>query len=253
MRNHKAFIYTHLGLGDMFLMNGAVRFLRERYEKVYIVSKPKYKDTVRSMYEDDPNIRIVVADDADLHPWHQTSRFLIGKGYDVYGCWMFSMKPQKAQYDFPNSFYDDMDIPRSARRTHFRVPRTDAGRALYESFQGRPYVVVHQESSTHTLPIVQRLRSTGETRLIVDLNRNQVDPLEDPVGHALAAKAIFRPFVDYVQLLEGAEELHLIDSSVFSFTISLNISNVKRCMYYIRPGGHTIDNFGRFDVVTDYM
>ncbi len=253
MLNNRAFIYTHLGLGDMFLMNGAVRFLRERYEEVYVVSKPKYEDTVKSMYSDDPNIRIVVADDADLHPWEQTSRTLIEKGYDVYGCGAFSMKLKKALYDYPNSFYDDMDIPRSARRTHFRVPRTAAGKALHESFQGRSYIVVHQEASTHTLPIVERLRAAGETRLIVDLNRNQVDPLADPIGHALAANAIFKSFVDYAQLLEGAEELHLIDSSVFNFTMSLDISKVRRRVYYIRPRGHPIDNFGAFEAVTNYM
>lgn len=253
MLNNRAFIYTHLGLGDMFLMNGAVRFLRERYEEVYVVSKPIYKDTVKSMYEDDPSIRIVVANDADLHPWVQTSQRLRETGFDVYGCGGFSMKPLKAIYDFPNSFYDDMDMPRSVRRTHFRVPRTDAGKALHESFEGRPYVVVHQEASTHTLPIVERLRATGETRLIVDLNRNQVDLAQDPIGHALVAKAIFRPFVDYAQLLEGAEEIHLIDSSVFCFTISLDLSHVRRRVYYIRPGGQPIDTFGNFEVVTDYM
>jgi hypothetical protein len=252
----KAFIYTHLGLGDMFMMNGAVRFLREKYQKVFVVSKPIYKETVRSMYQDDDGIVIVVADDADLHPWPLTSQRLVKDGFDVYGCGMFSMKPQKQIYDFPNSFYDDLDFPREIRKTHFRTPRTQAGQTLYESFQGRPYIVVHQEASTHTLPIVASLKARflkmGQEPLIVDLNRNQVDRLKDPEGHQLVEKAIYRPFIEYAQLLEGAEEVHLVDSSIFCFAIHLDLSRVKKRVYYIRPGGHPIDNFNAFEMVADY-
>jgi hypothetical protein len=177
-------------------------------------------------------------------------------GFDVYGCGMFSMKPQKEIYDFPNSFYDDLDFPREVRKTHFRTPRTQAGQTLCESFQGRPYIVVHQEASTHTLPIVASLKARflkmGQEPLIVDLNRNQVDRLKDPEGHQLVEKAIYRPFIEYAQLLEGAEEVHLVDSSIFCFAIHLDLSRVKKRVYYIRPGGHPIDNFNAFEMVADY-
>ena len=244
--NEKAFVYTHLGLGDMILMNGAIRFLRERYTKVYIVCKDMYKETVRSMYKDDPAILIVVViGDGELHPWHEKSKYLLNKGFDVFGCGWFSMKPQKAVYDFPNSFYDDMDIPRSVRQTHYKVPRTEASTILYESFAGRPYIVVHQEASTHTLPIIDRIKATGETRLIINLSKSTLE-LDGVMN-------IYRPFIDYAALMEGAEEIHLIDSSLFCFAMFLNLEKVKRCVYYVRPGGFSIDCFNRFECVTDYM
>ena len=244
--NEKAFVYTHLGLGDMILMNGAIRFLRKRYTKVYIVCKDMYKETVRSMYRDDPAILIVVViGDEELHPWHEKSQHLLNKGFDVFGCGWFSMKPQKAVYDFPNSFYDDMDIPRSVRQTHYKVPRTEASTILYESFSGRPYIVVHQEASTHTLPIIERIKATGETRLIINLSRSTLE--SDGVMN------IYRPFIDYAALIEGAEEIHLIDSSPFAFAMFLNLERIKRCVYYVRPGGVPIDCFNRFECVRDYM
>ena len=39
----KAFIYGHLGLGDMFWLNGAVRYLSTCYDETLIVCKRKYK------------------------------------------------------------------------------------------------------------------------------------------------------------------------------------------------------------------
>ena len=83
--NQKAFVYTHLGLGDMFTMNGAVRFLRERYSKVYLVYKDMYKETVRSMYEDDPGILIVVVTgDEELHPWQVKSQHFLKHRFHLF-------------------------------------------------------------------------------------------------------------------------------------------------------------------------
>jgi hypothetical protein len=245
----KAFIYTHLGIGDIICMIGAVRYIATMYEKVYVVCKDRNKEIIRDFYSDLPKIILAtVEDDSDLHPWINISSQLVNSGYDVYGCGFFNLKKQPSIYDFPNSFYDDLEIPREVRRTHFKVPHSEEGQKLFDSFQGRPYIVVHQNASNYRLPIVDKLLSQGETRLIVDLNENQVDAKLDPEGHALAAKAIFRPFTEYVKLFEGADELHMIDSSIFCFAMHLDLSRVKQRKYYIRPGGIEIDSFGVFDV-----
>jgi len=198
------------------------------------------------MYIDDPDIRIVVVQsDDDLHPWEQTVEHLSKKGYDVIGCGQFSLKPHRAIYDFPNSFYDDMDIPRIVRKSHFRVPITVASNTLYESFSGRPYIIVHQEASTHTLPIIRRLRVAGETRLIINLSKKPTE--QDGVI------SIYKPFIDYARLMEEAEEIHLIDSSIFCFAMFLNLERVNKRVYYVRPGGALTDSFNVFEAVTDYI
>ena len=245
----KAFFYSHLGIGDMIIMIGAVRYLASLYEKVYVVCKDKNKEIVRDFYSDTNSIVfIIINDDPDLHPWRDKSKCIIDDGYDVYGCGFFNLKSIPSIYDFPNSFYDDLEFPREFRRKYFKVPFSEEGQKLFDSFRGRPYIVVHQNASNHSMPIVDKLRSQGETRLIVDINENQVNSETDPEGHALAAKAIFRPFTEYVKLFEGADELHMIDSSIFCFAMHLDLSRVKRKKYYIRPGGLPIDSFGVFEL-----
>ena len=66
----KAFFYGHLGLGDMFWMCGAVRYLATFYDEVVVVCKEKYVSNVEKMYNDDPTIKIYsIVDDYVLQPF----------------------------------------------------------------------------------------------------------------------------------------------------------------------------------------
>jgi hypothetical protein len=243
----RAFVYTHLGLGDMYWTNGAVRYLATAYDEVQVVCKKKYASNAAAMYADDPSIKLfLIEDDIDLHPWASKRHYFAEQGMTVYSCGFFAPKPEKAIYDLPLCFYDDMGIPREIRKSYFHVPRTEAARCLADSLKGRPYVIVHQQSSVETLPIVDKLRAAGETRLIIDLNKNQVDRATDPLGHDLAEQAVGVPLVDYTYLLEGAEELHMIESSIYCMASHLDLSRVKRRVCY-KPWGGNAERLGVFE------
>ena len=242
----RAFVYTHLGLGDMYWTNGAVRYLATAYDEVHVVCKKKYASNAAAMYADDSTIKLfLIEDDVDLHPWASRRHYFTEQGYTVYSCGFFAPKPEKAIYDLPLCFYDDMGLSRELRKSYFHVPRTEAARRLADSLKGRPYVIVHQQSSVETLPIVEKLRAAGETRLIIDLNKNQVDRARDPLGYDLAQLAVGVPLVDYTYLLEGAEELHMIESSIYCMASHLDLSRVKRRVCY-KPWGGNAERLGVF-------
>jgi hypothetical protein len=202
------------------------------------------------MYADDPTIKLlVIDDDIDLHPWSVKRHFFEDQGYTVYSCGFFAPRQDKVIHDLPNSFYDDLAIPQEIRRSYFHVPRTEAARALADAFKGRPYIVVHQQSSVQTLPIVEKLLAAGETRLIVDLNNNHVDAAKDPVGHALAQLVVGKPLLDYTYLMEGAEELHMIESSVYCLASHLDLGKVSRRVCY-EPWGGNAERLGVFTTGT---
>lgn len=246
----KALIYTHLGLGDMFWMNGAVRYLSTAYDEVMVVCKRRNLANAVAMYADDHTIRLLaIDDDIDLHPWSAKRHYFADQGYVVYSCGFFAPKPDKAIYELPLSFYDDLAIPREIRNSYFHVPRTEAAKALMTAFAGRPYIVVHQQSSVKTIPIVERMKAAGETRLIVDLNKNHVDPAVDPEGHALAELVVGKPLLDYTYLLELAEELHMIESSVYCLASHLDLRHVKLRVCY-EPWGGDAERLGVFTTGT---
>jgi hypothetical protein len=241
----KALVYSHLGLGDMFWMNGAVRYLATAYDEVLVVCKNRNQKNVLEMYADDPSIKLLlIEDDADLYPWPQKSQYFSEQGYTVYSCGQHALKPDRAIYDLPLSFYDDMAIPREIRTQYFHVPRTAGARALRERFSSIPYIIVHQESSVQKLPIAQQLLDSGEKRLILDLNKN---PYAQTHGWwAAAEKVAGLPLLDYTELIEGAEEIHMIESSIYCLASHLDLSKVKRKVCY-EPWGGNAERLGVFE------
>ena len=244
----RALVYTHLGLGDMFWMNGAVRYLATAYDEVLVVCKTRNEKNATAMYADDPNIKLlVIQDDAELHPWPVKRHFFADQGYTVYSCGFFAPRPDKAIYELPNSFYDDMTIPREVRRNYFHVPRTDAAAALAQRFAGIPYIVVHEESSANKLPIAKNLVAAGEQRLILDLNKNQYESTH--TMFPLAELVVNKPLLDYTALLESAEELHMIESSIYCMASHLDLSRVAKRICY-EPWGGDAERLGVFTTGT---
>ena len=58
----KALFISHLGLGDMFVMCGAVRYYSIIYDEIYVVCKDNNYNNVCMMYKDDENIKIIKID-----------------------------------------------------------------------------------------------------------------------------------------------------------------------------------------------
>jgi len=243
----RAFVYTHLGLGDMFWMNGAVRWLATAYDEVHVVSKNKYAANAAAMYADDTSIKLyLINDDSDLHPWPIKRFSFIEQGFDIYSCGQFAPKIDRVVYDLPNSFYDDFAMPRAIRTAYFHVPRTPTAKSLAALYQGIPYIVIHEESSVQKLPIRKKILA-GESRLILDLNKNQYEPTH--TMYPLAQHVVNRPLIDYTYLIESAEELYMIESSIYCMASHLDLSRVKRRVCY-EPFGGNSERLGLFETGT---
>ena len=241
----KAFVYSHLGLGDMFWMNGAVRYLSTAYDEVLVVCKNRNKVNATAMYADDPTIKLLlIEDDNDLNPWTANSSYFSEQGFAVYSCGQHALRPDRKVYNLPISFYDDMMSPRNIRNTYFHVPRSNAAKVLRERFGSIPYIVVHEESSVQKLPIAKQLMDKGESRLILDLNKNAYATTHG--WWAAAEKVAGMPLLDYTDLIEGADELHMIESSIYCLASHLDLSNVKRKVCY-QPWGGNAERLGIFE------
>jgi hypothetical protein len=235
----KAMIYSHLGLGDMYWMNGAIRYLATDYDEVLVVCKRRNEKNVREMYADDSTIQLyLIDDDIDLHPWPLKKHIFSSQGYTVFGCGGFSNKETPVLYNLPESFYDDINIPHEFRNIYFHVPRTEESLALVKLYNC-PYVVVHEQSSVQRLPIVEHLRQLGETRLILDLNKNSYSKDTHPNEWELAEHVVNKPILDYTYLLEKADEIHVIESSIYCLASHLDLNRVKQRVCYDPWGGNS--------------
>jgi len=233
----KAFLYGHLGLGDMFWLNGAVRYLATCYDEVLVVCKKKYEANVAALYTDDPTIKLhLIDDDAELFPFVSFHKGQWeAKGYDVYACGnhlinMFAPPMKHWIYDFPLCFYDDMKIPRSVRKDYFHMPthpEADSLLRLVKQWSPR-YIIVHQQSQNKRMAIWDKVSKTSSDP-IFDLNENHY-----PLGHPyyiIADMVANKPLYAYKRLLEEAAEIHLLESSVYCMASHLDLSRVavKKC------------------------
>ena len=137
----RAFVLTHLGLGDHFWCNGAVRYISTCFDETTVVVKKNNEAMVRSMFYDDPSIIFhVINDDSEICSL-PTRHYLEDEGYKVFTCGYHTENPRI--YEFPNSFYDDMNISRDYRKSYFYVPTYDKALELYQSIE-QPYILIHQ-------------------------------------------------------------------------------------------------------------
>ena len=51
--------YSHLGLGDQIILSGAINYLSEKYRKIYLISYEKFKNSMLSLYNNNPSIEMI--------------------------------------------------------------------------------------------------------------------------------------------------------------------------------------------------
>lgn len=247
-KHNRAFVFSHLGLGDMYWMNGAVRYLRTKYADVDVVCKTRFEEPVRSMYRDDPHIHILpIEDDYVLEPFPTIKPQIEAKGVDVYTCGVHTPNPRI--YEFPYCFYDDFGIPRSARSECFYIQPSSAGQEMYELIKNTlallgnsaGYIVLHQEASHTIIDAASQLDK--EKYLLLDLNKN-LYPADHPY-HFLAQQVVNKPLINHIQLMENAAEIHMIESSVYCLASHLDLSRVlvKKCY---KPFDNSAERIGVF-------
>jgi hypothetical protein len=239
----RAFIYTHLGLGDHFWMNGAVRYLSTCYDTLYVVCKEVNVGVVKEMYADDPSIMLyIIRDDSALYPFASKKHFIEDEGVDVYSCGYHTDNP--SIYDFPHSFYDDMSLKRSLRTNYFYVEPRKTAIDLYNLVKdiSTSYVLLHQQSSQKTVDIFSKLSSELSIPLL-DINKNNY-PL-DHQYHAIAELVVNKPMLDYKDLIENAREIHCIESSFYCFASHCDLSKVSKKVCYA-PHDNSAHRLGIF-------
>jgi hypothetical protein len=138
-------LHHHLGLGDHFICNGLVHSLLERnnWEELHLVCKPHYSKTVKHLYEDFSNIKLLVVKDEYTEPVEfakNNNMEMLRIGFEHIDA-----------NNFENSFYNQCMVDIDAEYTQFILPsRLDASEEFYNTVTeklGQDYIFVHKECS----------------------------------------------------------------------------------------------------------
>jgi hypothetical protein len=218
-----AFFYTHSGMGDLIYCIGAIRYLATQFENVYVVVWDKYMHIFNALFNDVKNVHALTTARHDLGALDYIHSNNLGE------CALFLSGAYKPRSDpvctpdspYPYCFYDDMGMPRSIMKDYFHVPR----RPDLLQVVGQPYIFIHNIASCLTLDI-----NISTDLFIIDPSNNRYPP-----GHPHFERAqafVMLNVIDYVDILENAEELHLIDSCFLALAHQLDLSKVKKKVAY---------------------
>ena len=188
-----------LVLGDHITLNGMVNYLSEKFEKIYIPSKPNNYSTVKFMFENNKNVEIFEIGSEneyqDIDTFSNLNKLEILK---------VGFEKLKSLYKYNESFYTQLDLSYDISFDYFDPNYNPEKNKKLEE---------HLENIT-TVKVTILFYLEGSTGSF-DLNSVK---LESKLPKILIEKKsdIFSNIFFYLDVINNAKEVHCINSSIFT-------------------------------------
>ena len=257
LKPKKAFICHHLGLGDMFEMSGAVRYLAFYYDEITLVCKKQYKKNVELMYKDIENIVFYDIENSEdlffrknknLH-----SRFK-AKYDNIYLAGLHgksNFNGNSVPYD--KEFYDDFGLDYEVKKVFSNTYRDEVEEnKLFEEFSIKlkeknikEYIFYHGDSSTKNINKLQVFKNNKDI-LVFTPNYNFYD-ISHPFYDIWDKKYSNLLVPQYSIFMENSSQIHMVDSSFFSLAAMLDLRHINKKIVYLRDDKSSYINFTKFN------
>ena len=195
MSREKAIVFvSHLGLGDQIICNGIVVNLLKDYDEVILPVTSKTLCSIERMYR---GLNVTCVDGNTDNNVFSIIDKLESEGYNFLKIGMWGDRFMVDDTPFSESFYDQAGIPFSESFDSFHLIRNaKEEEALYNYYKpSDKYAFLHQDSP-RGLEVSFDKHAPAEGLTIVEPDFD-----------------LGKPSSDYCKLIEGAEEIHCIDSS----------------------------------------
>jgi RimJ/RimL family protein N-acetyltransferase len=231
----KAFLLSHLGLGDNITALPVARYLSTMYDEIIVVCKESTYENLKLLYSDDNTIKLLpVPNDQYINPLYNEINYKREtKDCDVYLMGYHNPKNALNLYDIgrynpknlPFNFYDDINMDYSIFWKYFYLPKLDQSDKLYEILienNIKSYIFVHNIASSG---VVFTYKNLDDDILIINPCNNHYSP--EHKYYELAEKFVNKKLPEYMKIMSNADELYLADSSFFCLALGLDIKTNK--------------------------
>lgn len=232
--NQYGFVVGHnSGLGDQIIMNGAVRYLAEMYDKVWFVTWENRAKHAKYLYKDCPNVEIyvkpsiastrqgvmrmkaahreIVENNPDfIFPKYNQCFWTSQKDWEKFAI-KFKMRPDTI---FPKIFYKILGVGYGTRYNFQKIPRDfTREKRLLEKLQlnNKPYIFA-----------VDDCRSSKFT-IDIDTDKTIVNPMDYPWWKDTL-------IYDWQMVMQLADEIHTVNTCWFHLARTLQLQVPK--FYY---------------------
>lgn len=192
----KIILHHHLGMGDHFVCNGLVNYLSQKYDSIYLACKKSNFNTINFLYSDNYKVNLLSIGDSEHLDVKYFSEFMnipvLRVGFEFCD-----------RSEWNTSFYAQLGIDFSVRYDMFHIPDSLPNEEeIYQLFSKDKYCLVHRESS----------ESKYNLKIDTELPIVEIEKTTDPYGNLL----------NYRKLIQNAEEIHCVNSSVFHLVDSID-------------------------------
>jgi hypothetical protein len=206
----KVYLVSPLYLGDAFVINALVHKWAQEAHEVHVPTLPQYVHTLQCLYADQANIRVVPYLGKEREAEYiQKYQLHVINFRTLYHMHKLPIKHHDAPVEVPvnwdRQIYEYFDVPFSHRYTQFRLPThiPDTQKVFDElNPDHAPYVLWHGESDTQV----------HRTQIDLTAWRRHIGA---PDRRIITIKpGVTVNLLSYMKLIEHAEEIHCIPSSM---------------------------------------
>lgn len=222
------YIAHPLSLGDYFVCNSLVIDQLRRHQEIHLPVAPQFLDTVKCLYSDHNNIRIIpyLGDLVEQNYIHNLQLPVV--------YWRVTPETVKFHFhedlhavaiaiNYDRQLYEQLDCSFSKRYTNFQLPeQIPNSQDLFNKLNptNEPYVLWHKYTSKHVggLPIGLhgwRLAAGLPDKKIIEVELGQTTNM-----------------LDYMKLIERADEIHCVHSSFYQLVDSVCNKTQAQLFYH---------------------
>lgn len=199
----EALLYGHLGLGDMLIMNGLVRVLAKRYDRLTVLCKRHNAESARFQWKEVENVTVFdVKDDDEAEKMAKTVEYT---GHEVLKLGDHRQEPWDRKI-WDQEFYRQADVAFKERWDSFHVMRQH-DREFELEHPIEEYVLVHPQASF------------GEK---IDMQKLPFGIPAVEVGPKPRADGLPPNIFDWIRTIQNAREIHCVESSFAVLVDSLD-------------------------------
>jgi hypothetical protein len=205
----KEVIFSHYdGLGDYFVCNGLVNVLSDTVDLLHLPVPECFLETIECLYADNPKVKLFCS---SAHPQSESFQKYAEENKIktiIDNCW----KHNHNRPTFQTNLYNWCNVDYSARYSNCYTPNTESSKHFFKKYiKSKPYTIVHDTCSLGQLDI-KITTNYPIFKIHYGLTNN---------------------LLDYVEIIQQAEEIHVVDSSVYHLIDNMNI-NAKLIYHDIR-------------------
>lgn len=204
----KHLIYQHLGLGDHFICNALVRELCSSVpeDSLEIVTKPTHIDTVSFMFRDVPNLKVVALKSGNFATPENGNEVFEYARQNQQQVIKIGHEFMRTDINFDKAFYSQFELNFEKRWSGFKVIRDLESEIRTSHCLNVKEKYIFVQDDPHRLMEIKREILPKNIRII------------SPIW------GLTNNMFDYLSLIQGAEEIHCIESSFMFLIDSFDIN-----------------------------